>query len=128
MKRAAYLPIALGAAKWTPVDRWAGRLPHRIMMDAWPEFALENYEPHPVDNRPKLVDDPSPWGGPFLLRPTPGFREWAEQFGIGPCEIIFWFDLLEAKHCAANDVDYVEAWSVGFERERDAALFKLRWM
>jgi hypothetical protein len=128
MKRSAINPIGLGAANWKPVDRWAGRLPHRVMLNEWPEFALKNYERHPVDNRPKLDDDPSPWSGPFLLRPTVSFMEWVDQFHIGACEIIFWFDLLEAKHCAANDVDYLDAWSIGFERENDAVLFKLRWM
>jgi hypothetical protein len=100
-----------------PRDRFAGKLPFRVWLKLWPHF---------ITHCESENDRPST--DPLLCIPTQEFLDWVISFAIGPYEIYFWNDIIEASHCAANDIEYPDAWSVGFANEKDAVFFKMRWL
>lgn len=104
----------------TPVDKWEGRLPHRVLFSvAWPSFVIKG-------GTYTQLGEGSQYG-PFLMQPTKKFQKWISDFGIGVYEIVFWEDIVEAHFRSTSDTPYPDAFSVGFENINDAVIFKMWW-
>jgi hypothetical protein len=107
-----------------PVDPWREVFPHRLMFSRIPNGCLLGFS---VDDVVAITRKRLSKGGPYILSPKTEFKQWAKKNLRGRYQFLFWHDIQEAKFLSANDSDYPDAYTVAFENERDAVVYKVMW-
>lgn len=102
---------------WKPINYSHELYPHRVHFSGW-DFKLDGREFSPKSQSGNKEFT--------YIDHGPEFQAWADEYKIAGFQIAFWGDS-RYRYEAAND-EIQTVWSFCFERERDAILFKLKWV